>query len=392
MTLSRGAERGGSAGRCRRGITLLELMVVLAIISTLMGMAMAGFTLWKRRSMYDACMTGVALVLREARNYAISAGLGSVVEVDTARSVMFAWSYRPVELLTFDSPGGSRYTPRGDVRPGPGRLGRGVDLAGDGVVALPDAGNYLGREGMAFRAFVLLKEAPRAATSAATLMAAGDVLALEVTPECGLRVRMGPHTAASRGMVLVPGRWHEVTCQWIVLSRLMELTVTVDGVDVALRAAQGDDRAAEFEMPREPFASGVCFGPLPALLDEVQLFTALAGGEFAPPGEYALAGPPLRVHFAPTGGLDMRYHDAPAEILVVPSELLEETRVRGRTVVGSATAVDDVPPEHVSRVRVEFSGRIWGERGEARPEAEAAAAPGAGGGGIPHATKMPRTE
>jgi len=84
------------------GITLLELLIVLTIISILSGLGLAGYYSLKNRSMREASLVEASLKLRQARNYAVSGSVGSIVEVDPVEGVMRSWSYQPVWLLGFE--------------------------------------------------------------------------------------------------------------------------------------------------------------------------------------------------------------------------------------------------------------------------------------------------
>jgi len=70
-----------------RGITLTELLVVMAIISILLSFAMPSFNTWRNNIMYRQAARSIMLVLREARSRAITTSHEHRVEFDPARKM-----------------------------------------------------------------------------------------------------------------------------------------------------------------------------------------------------------------------------------------------------------------------------------------------------------------
>ena len=117
----------GAGVRHGGGVTLIELLMVLAIVTSLLGLSFAGLQAWKRRSAAESCLAEVALRLREARNFAVSGSVGSVVDVNPDGGTLVSSSFVPVALLDFDGEEGGA-TRRGATVES-GRLGNGANLS-----------------------------------------------------------------------------------------------------------------------------------------------------------------------------------------------------------------------------------------------------------------------
>ena len=344
------------------GVTLIELLVVLMIVSSLLGLSFAGLQAWQRRSAAEACLAEVGLRLREARNFAVSGSVGSVVDVNTDRSTLTSYSFVPAALLSFDGEAGGA-TLRGATTER-GRLGNGANLSG-GDIFFENASALVSPNGAAVRAWLCPLGAPPRG-GAWTLCAAGEWLAVQVTPDLGLEVKLGPWTGTTRGRAVVPGRWHDVLVAWKRGAPAEEIALRIDGVDVRI---DGPERIAAHDPGIDPFGAGLTLGPLGALIDEVQVFALIESPEHEIPGEFVLVGPRTRVHFAPSGALDLRRHDEPVAITIADAAEVDAAVGGARTIVKSAV---EAPARGSARVWIELSGRIWSERLE---PAEAAAPP-----------------
>jgi prepilin-type N-terminal cleavage/methylation domain-containing protein len=371
-----------------RGMTLLELMVVLAILGALFGLSLAGFYAWKRRAMHDACLAEVTLRLREARNLAISGAVGSVARVDPAQSTVQAWSFQTVALLGFETAGtaqprGGAVRTEGEVTAVNGRLGGGVNLS-RGAVLVPHAGGFIGREGMALRLYVFLLGRPAAEDETWTIARSGNRFALDVVRDGGVAVRLGTWTMRTAGGVLVPRRWQELALTWRAAGGDDAVAVTVDGCRARpcgpapppdLRPFTADAAGTTIRDADGILPEGFAFGPVAAFVDEIEVLAVVPGRSYGVPGEYSIVGRPQAVHFAPSGGLDLRHHDGPVTVFIAPSALIELQAGKGRTAVAGAILPEDLPAGRLSRVTVELSGRIRAEKagsGEAgRPVARA---------------------
>ncbi|HNR99599.1 MAG TPA: hypothetical protein PKX48_08335 [Planctomycetota bacterium] len=351
-------------------MTLIELLMVLAIVTSLLGLSFAGLQAWKRRSAAESCLAEVALRLREARNFAVSGSVGSVVDVNPDGGTLVSSSFVPVALLDFDGEEGGA-TRRGATVES-GRLGNGANLSG-GDILFENASALVGANGAAVRAWLCLLGAPPRG-AAWTLCAAGEWLAVQVTPDLALTVRLGPWTGTTRGRAVAPGRWHDVLIAWQRGPPDEEFALQIDGIDVRL---DGPERLAVHDPGSDPFVAGLKLGPLGAVVDEVQVFARIESPEHGISDEFLLVGPRRRIHFAPSGMLDLRYHDQAVAITIAEAAEVEAALGGARTVVKSEI---EAPARGSARVWVELSGRVWSER--LRPVEEAAPS-----GGTPAASE-----
>ncbi len=381
-------------GNHARGVTLIEMLVVLSIIITLSGLSLAGYYAWRNQTFKQSAFTEVALQLRVARNYAIKGAVGSVVEVDPYAGVLNSWSFRPVDRLSFENTGQLKKQGNVEVDRNAGRLGAGARFAG-GELLLPHAGGFVGRDGMAVRFYVNLRGRP-SYDEDWVLFRGGKLLRVSLSAELSLTVMLGGYSASSRGRVLVPGKWHEVMLRWVSVGDADEIELFVDGMALAMRnraaeesllaeikaeerekepEVQTDDPdSASEEDPDAPkvvpslFPEGFAFGPFHGDLDEAVLLTVIAGKEFGFSGDLYFVGKKQRIYFGPSGGLDLRYHDKPVAIGI--AEKVQELKPLGRTYVASEKETREVFPDGpVNYAHVEVTGRIWFERAEL-PEEE----------------------
>lgn len=366
-----GAVNGGE-----RGVTLLELLTVLVIISILTSLTLAGYYAWQRRTLREANFIEVELRLREARNFAIKGSVGSVAEIDPFLGEINTWSFRPVELLNFDTPSEAKPSGRVENQAGSGYIGACAFLDG-GELKLPQTGHFIGRNGLAVRFHVKLAGAPDGSQDW-VLFKGGDHLTVSVTANLALRIKLGKRAGHSRGMALVPGRWHAVTFKWITTGNTEVVDLLVDNMSLRIqgegRAAKasskdkstekdGKDEAAE-KAAKKPavdgsilFPQGLAFGPFRGLLDEAVVLSVVAGKPYSLSGEVFFAGKKQRIHFAPSGGLDRRYHDDPVAIPMAGQ--VEELKQEGRTFVAPVELERElIPVGPVSHIHVALSGRI----------------------------------
>lgn len=67
-----------------RGITLTEILIVIAIIGTVLSFALPSFNTWRSNIVYRQAARSIILVLREARSKAITTNYEHRVELDPA--------------------------------------------------------------------------------------------------------------------------------------------------------------------------------------------------------------------------------------------------------------------------------------------------------------------
>lgn len=68
----------------KRGFTLIEIMIVVAIVATLAAVAISGFIAYVHTSKRNLCLSNINMLNRAAETYVITAGLknGDMVTLD----------------------------------------------------------------------------------------------------------------------------------------------------------------------------------------------------------------------------------------------------------------------------------------------------------------------
>ena len=123
----------------RRGFTILELLVVIALIAMLAGLSASAFMSARRNYGIAATAAEVQAILRAARNTSISSGSKSFVVIDPVKREVWAQSFETAGEWSFESEdegSGVRLLGGEHIE---GRIGRGVSFRGTGGYA--DCGN-----------------------------------------------------------------------------------------------------------------------------------------------------------------------------------------------------------------------------------------------------------
>lgn len=109
----------------RRGVTIIELLVTLAIVTVLMTISLGVLARFGKKDALEATTAGVRALLRRARNAAQEERWSTLVEVDTERSELRAQTRTTITQFRFDVGLG------GGAAGAPGAGGPGADPADD---------------------------------------------------------------------------------------------------------------------------------------------------------------------------------------------------------------------------------------------------------------------
>lgn len=115
-----GRARGGAPWpqATRGGVTIIELLVTLAIMTVLMTISMGVLSRFGKKDALEATTAGVRALLRRARNAAQEERWGTLVEVDAARSELRAQTRSTITQFRFDAaPVGAPPATAGDGAP-----------------------------------------------------------------------------------------------------------------------------------------------------------------------------------------------------------------------------------------------------------------------------------
>ena len=88
--------------RRSRGLTLMELIVVMAILVILMGMSAAVYVNMSKAFKEQGAAADLDVLLRQARNNAISNNAPAFVEIDIAKREITPWVYKTVGQWHFE--------------------------------------------------------------------------------------------------------------------------------------------------------------------------------------------------------------------------------------------------------------------------------------------------
>ncbi|MBI3828547.1 MAG: prepilin-type N-terminal cleavage/methylation domain-containing protein [Planctomycetes bacterium] len=311
---------GGQAGCLRygRGFTLIEMLVVIAIISTLLAIGAITFQRQSARMKADAVAATLDTAIRQARNSAISTGAPAFVELDDQSDPqrVVAWGYRVVGLWHFEDGGfetkgafGHRGIVRG-CKPAEGKIGKCLNFALGGSVDCGSDPDFDLDDGGYLEAFVL-----GAADFTATqfIFKKKNAYGFAVGRDGVLTGNVGSQELSAFNFSLPPKRWTKVAFAWDRRNSM----ILIDDAVVALGPAM------KTRVSHDSLLVGDDSAPFVGLIDEVRVMAAIPGRAVELAGNTKLvhnAAPWKEIHFAPDGGLDVRFHTGPLTVDLIQGE------------------------------------------------------------------------
>ena len=213
---------------CRRryGVTLIEIMVVIAIISIILGMSSALFTNFERRLSLKVAANRMAVVLRSAKNFAIQETSAAVVKISKEPPQAEIWGARMVGCWHLeDQVTTGAFGLHGkavNTTLVPGKIGRGLHFrAGESDLVCGESGRLYLPYGFVF-SFWIYPEKPRDAR-AQILWQVGTSYQLALTADTTLAL-----TAFNQKLEVAD--YHLPLYQWTLLQ------LETDYRSIALRA------------------------------------------------------------------------------------------------------------------------------------------------------------
>lgn len=304
--------------RYGRGFTLIEMLVVIAIVSTLMAIGAITFQRQSARMKADAVASTVDTAIRQARNSAIGTGAPAFVELDDQSDPqrVVAWGYRVVGLWHFEEGGfetKGAFNHRGIVRgckPAEGKIGKCLNFAGGGSVDCGSDPDFDLEEGGYLEAFVL---GATDFTTTQFIFKKKNAYSLAVGRDGVLTGNVGSQDLSALNFSLPPKRWTKVAFAWDRRNSMILIDDAVVAIGPAMKTRVshdsllvGDDQAA-----------------FVGLIDEVRVMAAIPGRAVELAGNTKLvhnAAPWKALHFAPDGGLDVRFHTGPVTVDLLQGE------------------------------------------------------------------------
>lgn len=340
----RAARATGAAVRPPRGMTLLEIMVVIVIIGILMTIGVGVWLRFRKSSVEIEAYQRLAAACRRARVFALEEGAESSLVLAPDRRSFHAEGLRLVGLWHLEHSAGKRaagfdastgfagrdlqfHGGRRDV----GYRGDGLRFSDGGRILLEDAEFRFPAGGQV--SFWLLPDRDSAAERLKqTLLARGKELSLVINIEGRLEARSGSAVLITRDYRLAVRRWSRVTFAFSP----EELTIAVDG---AVRArAPGDlPSAKEDGLPLVLCAAEDGQFPFDGVIDEIALRRMVREPEFRLGARLLMDSPLDRVRFDAAGMLDRRWHNGPARIVLSAPDVEKPGGLSSRAVSVSLT-------------------------------------------------------
>lgn len=353
MTSSPGSKSWGSPG-----YTIVELLVVIALLAMLAGLGIGTYQNVARQNVLPAAASSVSSTIRAARNYSVSAGLPSKVFIEPESHRVAAFGYELVaawgfEDLQDEEPGtilSSGRTTVGafrepaetsrNVAVGEGRIGRCVGFPEEGgSLTAPGRPRYRSPQGFSLEAWVQFRRRsletgegvggawndPRRGETYAVvslpgswelgLLGDGSLYGVIGDPDDSDAFIVGTASAA-----VLDGRWTHVRVSFDGVSFLLE----VDGVSLPWRP-YGFELVDERDWPELPTQVPEGDGDLiishPARIfigwiDEVKVRVAREPNVVELPFGVIILGESRVIHFDSRGALDPVQHSHPIQVVL----------------------------------------------------------------------------
>jgi type II secretory pathway pseudopilin PulG len=304
-------------------------LVVLSILSALLGIGAIAYLRTAQRFKDEAAADRMEVVIRQARNNALSSGAPAFVTLETNRRTkedeplppqVTPWGYRLVGVWHFEEAIGASATvpgafghpalARGCVT-AEGKIGKAVALValskGQVVKGYVDCGadvDFDCEDGGYLEAYVFLEFGHGFIQY---VFRKKNAYALALDARGNPTGVVGEKTLKATGYVVPPRRWTKMALAWD--RRTMRLLVD----DAVLAAGPG----ALTPLNDSPLLLGDSDLPVLGRIDEAKVLVALRGEPLELPRGAVLihnAQPWDAVFFAPDGSLDMRYHPSPIQL------------------------------------------------------------------------------
>ena len=305
-----------------RGLTLLELLTVLAIVSMMMALSIGAYLYMSRSFKEQAAASELDLALRQARNSAIGANAPAFVEIDVEKRRIVPWVYHTVGFWHFEDRsdfGRTTGAYRNAIMRGAelfpeGKVGKCARLRENCFVDLGADPDYDCEDGGYLEAYVR----PASYTFAGDnfIFFKKNAYYLKVGLRGVLVGNTGGKTVQSNDYHIVPGRWSKVALAWDHSSTRLLVDDCLVGIGPGGKTPLTD----------YPLLVGHDTASLEGLVDEVRVMSAATGNVLQLPEGYTIkhtAAPWSAVYFAGDGTLDVRFHAGPVSIT-----LLKDQRAR----------------------------------------------------------------
>ena len=296
-----------------RGVTLVELMAVLAIVALLMAMSAAVYWQMSQNMKQQGAAADIDVALRQARNNAMASNAPAFVEIDSINHSVTPWVYRTVGQWHFEnkdtfgrsSGAHGNAVLRGAELSKDGKIGKCVRLVPGSCVDVGTNPDFDLDEGGYLEAYVR----PASITDGGSgyVFFKEHCYYLMITLQGTLQGNAGTRNLDAPEYRLAPGRWTKVAFAWDPhSSRIM-----VDDAVVAI------GKGCTPDVSDHPLLVGQDTGGFVGFVDEVRVMTCSKGRTvYLPAGAKVThtAAPWDAIYFAQDGSLDVRHHPGPVSI------------------------------------------------------------------------------
>lgn len=302
------------------GFTLIEMLVVIALLATLMAIGAGGWIISSRRYREQGVAAQVDVVIRQARNNALFSGAPSYVEFDTRSAAprLIPWGYDLVAMFHLEESGREATGGRGNrafinnCLSTDGKIGRCVatgfvrnNQGVKGFVECLPNPDYDCEDGGMLEAYILLEFDNIRQTQ--YVFNKADAYALFVNGDGYLSGRVGSQTLEATTFLMPVRRWTKVGMIWDRYS----IRLLVD--DAIVVVGEG----SKTPLNDHPLTIGDRDAPVLGRIDEARVLAAVRGQPFELPRGAKLvhnAAPWNGAFFMPDGSLDLRYHPGAVKV------------------------------------------------------------------------------
>jgi len=321
-------------GNCRSGITLIELVVVIALMSLMLAVGVGVWIRFRQNSTGQEAHARLAAMARRARVFALEESAESRMILDVKNRSFRAEGLRLLGMWQMEGASDQRNKPGLEVgfagrelsavgaiyrtaagRPVDGYRGGGVFLTEASSLFMTDPA-FVFPAGGELSCYLRPERDSKVSGRRQSIFTRGKELQFFINIQGELEARSGSATF-STGHRLAVGRWSHVKFSF----GPAELSVAVDGV-VRGRLSPGDlPSRKEDGLPIVLGGDGEGQFPFVGTVDEPAIRRMVREEPYTLPGHIELVAPTPEVRFAPDGMLDRRYHAGPVRMGVrLPDE------------------------------------------------------------------------
>jgi prepilin-type N-terminal cleavage/methylation domain-containing protein len=310
------------------GLTLMELIVVMAILVVLMGMSAAVYISMSKSFKEQGAAGDLDVLLRQARNNAISNNAPAFVEIDVAGRVVTPWVYKTVGQWHFEKADGYGRSNgafhnaklQGAIIHKEGKIGGCVRLGESSCVDLGDSSDYDCDDGGCLEAYV--KPEPIELGGSGYIFYKEGCYGLKINLKGELEGDAGAKTLRTNNPEyrIAPRRWTKVGFAWDRHST----RILIDDAVVAIGPG------SEPDVKNYPLYVGHPTGNFVGFVDEVRVMTASKGRVLELPGIFTIqhtAAPWNAIYFAGDGTLDIRHHPGPVSVSLLGPKTIRTVTV-----------------------------------------------------------------